>query len=320
MGDYSHRIWTTDLDYNKVVLFEELLRGPWGATWEDVYKQGKYENRNYNQSLIVDKTKFTMGDAMYYNKIDATLITPWTFERNDYKNKKLEESNLPLIDVNAYNEWHFANERSKKEGLDTAYIRIYPNSKDAKKFILLGNPNLDYNSCKSCSMIAIDTSASGYRLPFQEEWMLLMRGGASTRYYWGEDSATVSSYEWVKPIGLKPVAQKKSNSLGLYDISGISSERIHYFYQKDGYWENKASCKSNLSPECTLMNEITTHIEYIEPESKECFIESGNTEWKTIIGDGKCTIKKSEVRTKKAYYESLRFLRKTPKLHKLEKF
>jgi len=317
MGNYSHKIWVTDLDYEKVTFMGHLLIGPWGNTWEDVYSHGRYESRNYTQPLIVDKTKLTIGDAIYYDKVGDAIFSPFTLEKEEYKNKKqLVESNLPFI--GGYGEHRFANERSKKEGLDTAYIKIYPSNKDAKKFILLGNPN---HYCDSCSRLALDTSASGYRLPFREEWMFLMRAGVSTRYYWGDkdDLSTVSRYEWISPVGLKPVAQRLPNGFGLYDMAGIADENvIGDFYKK--YWDLGLPCYNNLSPECTLINEIGAQEKYVKPSSTVCEIKSGETGWKSIIESGKCTTKGPEVKSQRVYYNGLRFVRKTPKLHKLEKF
>jgi len=316
MSDYSHKVWITDLDYEKVTYMGYLLAGHWGKTWEDVYKHGHYENRSYTQPLIVDKTKLTIGDAIYYDKVGNAIFSPFTLEKEEYKNKKqLTESNLPFI--GGYGELNFANERSKKEGLDTAYIKIHPNSKDAKKFILLGNPN---HFCDSCSRLALDTSASGYRLPFEEEWFFLMHSGASTRYYWGDndDSPTVSRYEWIGPIGLKPVAQRFPNGFGLYDMMGIADETvISDFYKK--YRDLGLPCSDNLSPECTLINKIRAQKEYVKPASTVCELKSDVTEWKSITESGKCKTKESEIRTQRVYYNGFRLLRKTSKLHKLEK-
>jgi len=282
MSDYSHRVWITDLDYEKVTYMGSFLLAPW-RSWEDVYSYGRYESKSYTQPLIVDKTKLTMGDALYYYKIDNAVIVHWTFAMEEYKNKNLEESDLPFAGAYSYNAWRLANKRSQREGLDTAYIMD-----DAG--------------------LAVDTSASGYRLPFEDEWMLLMRAGASTRYYWGDkdDLSIVSRYEWVSPIGLKPVAQKLPNGFGLYDMAGIADELV----QKYENWGFGVSCRGNLSPECTLVNEIGAREEYIEPSSTVC----------ELTGSGKCTIKKQEVRSKRIYYDSFRFIRKASKLHKLDKF
>jgi hypothetical protein len=210
-----------------------------------------------------------MGDAQYYFKIGniETIAYP-SFDdvpylrsvaesinkdrQEPYKDKKLEGSNLPLVNHNDF-KWCLANERSKKEGLDTAYYR------------------------NSSGSIALDTSASGYRLPFKDEWFFLMRGGVSTVFFWGneiprtkEDSLKISRYAWMYPFNtekeLKPVAQLLPNGFGLYDMIGIAPE-------------------------------------YCDSSPESIFI------CKMLLGGGGGV-----------FHESFRLLRKTPKLHKLEKF
>ncbi|MDR3000613.1 MAG: formylglycine-generating enzyme family protein [Fibromonadaceae bacterium] len=312
MEDYSHKMWVTDLKHERQVGGFTVT----GPALPNIENNGHYENRSYNQPLIVDKTKLTMGDAQYYykiyNAVDNIMISRFTLEKKEYKGKKLEESELPLIGV--YQEWKFANARSKKEGLDTAYIRIDPRSKDAEKLILLGDPI--HGSCESCTVIALDTSASGYRSPFEEEWFFLMRAGASTRYYWGdeEDSRTVSRYAWVRPVGLQPVAKLLPNRFGLYDIVGIADEHIHYFDKEHGYWDSKMSCANfYFNFECHFINEIGAQEEYVDPPRTVCEFGSNS------MGNSKCTTKKEEIETRRVYYQGLRLIRKTQKLHKLEK-
>jgi hypothetical protein len=249
MGDYQHTIWTTEL----LKGYDDDIRG--GKIIREMRRNGYYESRNYNQTLIVDKTKFTVADAWHYSKIDSSVSPFNRFDIEGYlKNVNLEESKLPLI---ISYEWRLANLRSKMEGLDPVY---YANG--------------------------VDTSASGYRVPFEEEWFFLMRAGASTRYYWGdegdlskkEDSLKISRHAWTDR-GLKPVAQLLPNAFGLYDMVGIALERwIDYLYGPTPSINGFLSC---LSPEYGFMARITG----------------------TSYG-----------------YESFRLVRKTPKLHKLEKF
>jgi len=255
MGDYTHTIFVVDsaeIKANPEVIF--------------VTDPGHYENRSYSQPLIVDKTKFTMGDAQYYFKIGniETIAYPSfdepyfhslaesinKYRQEPYKDENLEGSKLPLVNHGDF-AWRLANERSKKEGLDTAYYKTVSGG------------------------IELDTSASGYRLPSGEEWYFLMRAGASTTFFLGnevgrtkEDSLKISRYAWIY-LGnvekeLKPVAQLLPNGFGLYDVVDIVPE-------------------------------------YCDSSPASFFI------CKMLLGGG-------------TYYNSFRLLRKTPKLHKLDKF
>jgi hypothetical protein len=305
MGDYSHKIWVTELEYNRCFSSDVCAIGPWWDSRDE--KNWRYENRNYSQPLVVDKTMLTMGDAWYYNSKNESItlfsgLRMKYYLENEYKNEKLEESRLPFALGDAY-DFALANERSKKEGLDTAYRTFYRssyNGKEIEKLVILSDTSY-------FSFFAVDTSASGYRVPFDDEWFFLMRAGASTRYYWGdeEDSKIVSRYEWINPIGLKPVAKLQPNGFGLYDMMGIAKE---YCYGK--------RADNSLSPERTFIKEIGALEQYmaVPNATKECE-KIGDADWK-------CTeIEQTPIlQTSPANYTGLRFLRKTPKLQKLKKF
>ncbi len=201
--------------------------------------------------------------------------------------------------------------------MDTAYILVNPKSKEAKSLILLENPKSNsLYPCDSCAILALDTFASGYRLPFYYEWFYLARAGASTKYHWGdeEDSLTVSAYEWVRPtklIGskegtLKPVAQLRPNQFGLYDMLGITHE----------FWESEDGSKGSFCwggyPECVLTKKIAPRYQYMGKTGGYCTILYGEH-----VG---CVEEKDTLTTGTSIYKSFRLVRKTPKLHKLEKF
>jgi hypothetical protein len=318
MGDYSHKMYVPDSNKIKAI----INSGP--VAWRFDVLPGDYESRKYDPPLVVDKTKFTMGDAQHYLKasnITKPKIIKWDMV---YQNEKFEESRRPYI---GGQEFRFANERSKKEGLDTAYImvdlRSY-NLKNAKNHILLG----DTNAADAGNIfLLIDTLASGYRLPYREEWFFLMRAGSSTRYYWGdeEDSLKVSRYAWVNPVGLKPVAKLLPNKFGLYDMVGMADETImtHYSYAANGVYYNYHDFTSSFGgkcPECHFMRETRTAMEgmRIPPLARECTLrrnEMGEPEEKCVDIEPKPSLV-----AEKANFGSFRLLRKTPKLHKLEKF
>jgi hypothetical protein len=266
MGDYSHKIWVQN----------ERVQYP-SAPILFIAGDGKYESRSYNWNLIVDKTKFILADAWRY-PIDSFVNwdIDWYINNNTQLRKHdvadLKKFRIPLP-INDYAKIRFANMRSKMEGLDTVYVWLP--MKDAQKFMTeYGKPlsemrehwSYKYKS-DSDTVVVLDTSSSGYRVPFEEEWMFLMRAGASTRYYWGdeEDSLTVSRYaRWCsgQAVSEKTVAQLIPNQFGLYDMMGLAGEE----------------CFPYTAAECR-------------------FLKRG-------MGCGKGTF---------------RLLRKTPKLHKLEK-
>ena len=76
----------------------------------------------------------------------------------------------------------------------------------------------------------------GNRLPTEAEWEKSVRGGTTTNYYWGDDMNF--SYTWLDDNAdnrTHPVATKKPNAYGLYDMSGNVWEWVADWYQKKYY-------------------------------------------------------------------------------------
>ncbi|MDR0517303.1 MAG: formylglycine-generating enzyme family protein [Fibromonadaceae bacterium] len=289
MGDYSHKVW--------VQVPNDSM--PWHCKDGNVCGEseyGHYENRKYSQPLIVDKTEFTMGDAQYYSEFDPKLIPSYfgSSKRTSEAyppNENLKTSARPYV-VDNYDSRKIANMRSKLEGLDTVYILV-PNGK--------GNTQL-----------IVDTSASGYRLPFKDEWGMLMRAGASTRYYWGneEDSLTVSRYSLVRPVGYAQhkVAQKQPNAFGLYDMISQNNTNMNY----STVLCNRSGWLANQMRECRfLAGEIARQVE--GPKVQFSVIDFADS-LKSYTKEPEIWLRYDFSAT------STRLLRKTPKLHKLEKF
>lgn len=77
-----------------------------------------------------------------------------------------------------------------------------------------------HKSKKINKKIIQNTSADGYRLPTEEEWVYAARGGQNYEYS-GSDNIDEVCWYWLNSEReIHIVAQKKANDYGLYDMSG----------------------------------------------------------------------------------------------------
>ena len=123
------------------------------------------------------------------------------------------EKNLPVEKVSWYDAIVFCNRLSVKEGLKPVY------SVDGVTNVSMWGytPHKGYSIY---SEIKCNESANGYRLPTVEEWQDVARGGENYMYSGSDNLDEVGWYEDNSGEKTHPVAQKKPNGYGLYDMSG----------------------------------------------------------------------------------------------------
>lgn len=118
----------------------------------------------------------------------------------------------PIVNVSWYDAIAYANWVSERKGLQAVYAGD------------LTSENVQAN-----------WQANGYRLPTEAEWEFAARGGNVEKdknytYAGGNDLDEVGWYDQNSPRRTQPVAQKKPNALGLYDLSGNAWERCWDWY------------------------------------------------------------------------------------------
>jgi len=91
-----------------------------------------------------------------------------------------------------------------------------------------------------CQWLSV-TTGQHYRLPTEAEWEFAARGGNKSRGYAFSGSNTVDSVAWIssKSNGPAPVATKKPNELGLYDMTGNVWEWCSDVYDAQYYATGK---------------------------------------------------------------------------------
>jgi formylglycine-generating enzyme required for sulfatase activity len=95
---------------------------------------------------------------------------------------------------------------------------------DAIKFCNRLSARAGYRPCYSkwFGWWRCDWRADGYRLPTEAEWEYACRAGTTTRYSFGDDPADLDGYAWYtgNTKTAQPVASKRANPWGLYDLHG----------------------------------------------------------------------------------------------------
>ena len=95
---------------------------------------------------------------------------------------------------------------------------------DAAEFCNRLSERAGYRPCYSqrSGQWRCDWRADGYRLPTEAEWEYACRAGTTTRYSFGDDPADLDGYAWYSgnTKTAQPVATKRPNPWGLYDLHG----------------------------------------------------------------------------------------------------
>ncbi|MEO5357322.1 MAG: formylglycine-generating enzyme family protein [Nitrospirae bacterium YQR-1] len=152
----------------------------------------------------------------------------------------------------------FKNEKPLHEvRVDDFYIGIYPVTQGQWISIMEDNPSefkvSNNHPVERVSMhdvvefirILNDRTGARYRLPTEAQWEYACRSGGKREKYSGGNTA--DKYAWYgsnSGNGTSAVGRKKSNGLGIYDMSGNVWEWVSDVYDDDAY--SKHSCNNPL--------------------------------------------------------------------------
>lgn len=125
--------------------------------------------------------------------------------------------NNPVEEVSWYDAIYFCNKLSEKLGFTPVY------AVDGKTDVATWNYT-PHEEEPIEGKISQNLVANGFRLPTVEEWQYAAKGGQNYEYSGSNNLDEVGWYGGNSESGTHPVAQKKANGYGLYDMSGNVSE------------------------------------------------------------------------------------------------
>jgi len=205
------------------------------------------------EMILIPAGEFYMGakDQFYFEKprhkvildafyMDATEVTQQEYKSLMDRNPAFHSDDLqkPVEMVTWFDAILFCNVRSLRDGLEPAYsyTRI-EEDREAE-----GRTRMIYG-------LSFDPAKSGYRLPTEAQWEYACRAGTETTYFWGNE--VDGDYLWWDRNSNKtthPVATKKPNPWGLYDMVGSVWEWTNDWF--DQYPDE--TVKNPTGPDCGI--------------------------------------------------------------------
>ena len=154
--------------------------------------------------VSIPKTNFKMLNTEVTQKLYTSIMSNPSDHKGD---------NNPVEEVSWYDAIYFCNKLSMKYGFTPVYS--VNGTTDVTKWNYT-----PHNGNSIRGNVTQNTNANGFCLPTVEEWEYAAKGGQNYTYSGSNNLDEVGWYERNSGDRTHPVAQKKANGYGLYDMSG----------------------------------------------------------------------------------------------------
>ena len=199
--------------------------------WNNKTDRKQKNIKKYDLYLIgkeLDNLSITFANIPEKNyKVLTTEVTQELYKIVMRENPSYYKGDdLPVENVSWYDAIYFCNKLSLSKNLEPFY------SVNGKTDVTDWNYTPHQGNSISGG-ITQNIDASGYRLPTLEEWLYAASGGEDYIYAGSDDLDEVGWYSGNSDDKTHPVAQKKPNGYGLYDMSGNVWEWVWDSYDYD---------------------------------------------------------------------------------------
>lgn len=178
---------------------------------ENFYTLRREWRRELEKSAVVMPNK---SFEMLNTEVTQKLYI-WVMGENP---SKFKGENNPVECVSWYDAIYFCNKLSETMGLTPVYS--VEGLTDVKQW------NYKPNQGSDLRFITQNLQANGFRLPTYDEWKYAAKGGQNYGYAGSNNIDKVGWWYGNSKKTTHPVAQKKANGYGLYDMSGNVAEWV----------------------------------------------------------------------------------------------